>query len=111
MPIRGLPNGAAALVHAIHTPDAVLRNRWTPPSGMGGGRHVPESVVVMNRCAHHGAGYSANGCERIGMERAPSPNPTLEQLRRGTPWCWVVCERCLHRKPVAFVPLIIRLGA
>ena len=51
MPIRGLPNGAAALVHAIHTPDAVLRNRWTPPSGMGGGRHVPESVVVMNRCA------------------------------------------------------------
>ena len=52
MPIRGLPNGAAALVHAIHTPDAVLRNRWTPPSGMGGGRHVPESVVVMNRCAH-----------------------------------------------------------
>jgi hypothetical protein len=36
--------------------------------------------------------------------------PTLEQLRRGHPWCWVVCERCLHRRPVAFVPLIIRWG-
>jgi hypothetical protein len=39
----------------------------------------------------------------------PTPSiPTLEQPRRGTPWCWVVCEGCLHRKPVAFVPLIIR---
>jgi len=38
------------------------------------------------------------------------PAPTLEQLRRGHPWCWVVCERCLHRRPVAFVPLIIRWG-
>ena len=44
-----------------------------------------------------------------GMERAPTI-PTLEQLRRSTPWCWVVCERCLHRQPIAFVPLIIRLG-
>ena len=41
------------------------------------------------------------------MERAPSPVPTLEQLR---PWCWLVCEHCLHRKPVAFVPLITRRG-
>ena len=44
-----------------------------------------------------------------GMERAPTI-PTLEQLRRGHPWCWVVCERCLHRRPVAFVPFIIRWG-
>jgi len=51
MPIRGSPNGAAALVHAIHTPDAMVRNRWTPSTGMGGGRNVPESAVVMNRCA------------------------------------------------------------
>jgi hypothetical protein len=36
--------------------------------------------------------------------------PTLEQLRRGTPWCWVVCEHCLHRRAIAFVPLIIRWG-
>ena len=49
MPIRGSPNGAAALVHAIHTPDAMVRNRWTPSNGMGGGRHVPESAVVINR--------------------------------------------------------------
>ena len=44
-----------------------------------------------------------------GMKPRP-PVPTLEQLRRGHPWCWVVCERCLHRRPVAFVPLIIRWG-
>ena len=41
------------------------------------------------------------------MKTAPAA-PTLEQLRRGTPWCWVVCEKCLHRTPVAFVPFIIR---
>jgi hypothetical protein len=41
-----------------------------------------------------------------GMKTAP----TLEQLRRGTPWCWVVCERCLHRRAIAFVPFIIRWG-
>jgi hypothetical protein len=39
-----------------------------------------------------------------------APRPTLEQLRRGTPWCWVVCEHCMHRKAVAFVPFIIRWG-
>jgi hypothetical protein len=44
------------------------------------------------------------------MKPAP-PAPTLEQLRRGHPWCWVVYQRCLHRRPVAFVPLIIRWGA
>ena len=33
------------------------------------------------------------------MERAPAA-PTLEQLRRGTPWCWVVCNQCMHRAPV-----------
>jgi hypothetical protein len=24
--------------------------------------------------------------------------PALEQLRQGSPWRWVVCERCLHRE-------------
>jgi hypothetical protein len=43
------------------------------------------------------------------MKRDP-PAPTLEELRRDCPWCWVVCERCLHRKAVAFVPFIIRWG-
>jgi hypothetical protein len=43
------------------------------------------------------------------MKHAPAA-PTLEQVRRGHPWCWVVCERCLHRTPVAFVPFIIRWG-
>jgi integral membrane sensor domain MASE1 len=49
MPIRGSPNGANALVHTIHTPDVIARNRWTPSFGTGwtssigiGGRHQPE---------------------------------------------------------------------
>jgi hypothetical protein len=28
------------------------------------------------------------------MEHAPAA-PTPEQLRRGTPWCWVVCNQCM----------------
>jgi len=40
MPIRGSPNGANALVHAIHTPDVI--------AGMGG-RHQSERVDVINR--------------------------------------------------------------
>jgi hypothetical protein len=49
MPIRGSPNGAAALVHTNHTPgrhgpesvDAINRNGgWTSCAGIGG-RHQP----------------------------------------------------------------------
>jgi hypothetical protein len=39
-------------VHAIHTPDAMVRNRWTPSVGTGGGRHLPDTAVVINRYAH-----------------------------------------------------------
>jgi hypothetical protein len=38
------------------------------------------------------------------------PVPTLAELRKTTSWVWVYCERCLHRAPVAFVPLMIRWG-
>ena len=41
------------------------------------------------------------------MEREP-PRPTLEQLRRGTPRCWVVCKHCLHPTPIVFVDLTPR---
>ena len=53
-----------------------------------------------------GCSAGANIVILAGMKHTPAA-PTLEQLRRGHPWCWVVCERCLHRRPVAFVPLII----
>jgi hypothetical protein len=56
-----------------------------------------------------GCSAGANIAILAGMKHAPAA-PTLEQLRRGHPWCWVVCEGCLHRRPVAFVPLIIRWG-
>jgi hypothetical protein len=42
--------------------------------------------------------------------KSKPPSPTLEELRRGSPWFWLVCQRCLHRRPVAFAPLIIRWG-
>jgi hypothetical protein len=29
----------------------------------------------------------------IRGEPTTPPNPTLEQLRRGAPWCWVVCNQ------------------
>jgi hypothetical protein len=40
----------------------------------------------------------------------PGPRPTLGQLHRSH-WTWVCCEKCLHRAPMALVPLIIRWGA
>jgi hypothetical protein len=38
--------------------------------------------------------------------------PTLEQMRQSAPWLWVNCTnaRCLHKAPMALVPLIIRWG-
>jgi hypothetical protein len=56
-----------------------------------------------------GCSAGANSVILAGMKPEP-PRPTLEQLRRGTPWCWVLCEHCMHRAPVAFVPFNIRWG-
>jgi hypothetical protein len=56
---------------------------------------------------HRGCSVGANSAMLVGIQ-TETPRPTLDQLRRSTPWCWVVCEHCMHRTPVAFVPLIIR---
>ena len=53
-----------------------------------------------------GCSVGANTAMLASMKHE-APAPILEQLRRGHPWCWVVCERCMHRKAVAFAPLII----
>jgi hypothetical protein len=37
--------------------------------------------------------------------------PSLAELRQHSAWFWLWCERCLHRAPVAFVPLMIRWGS
>jgi hypothetical protein len=37
--------------------------------------------------------------------------PTLAELRQHSAWFWVYCDKCSHRAPVAFVPLIIQWGA
>jgi hypothetical protein len=50
MPISRITQRAAALVQVFTPPDAMVRVRWTPSTGMGGGRHVPESAAI-NRCA------------------------------------------------------------
>ena len=36
-----------------------------------------------------------------------TPIATLVDLRRVTPWLWVICERCQHRAPTALVPWMI----
>lgn len=45
------------------------------------------------------------------MHRDVAGAPTLAELRQNSAWFWLWCERCLHRAPVAFVPLMIRWGA
>jgi hypothetical protein len=46
------------------------------------------------------------------MSRKPTtPVATLTDLRRVTPWLWVICARCIHRAPTALAPWIIRWGA
>ena len=44
------------------------------------------------------------------MKRNAPPCPTPEELHRGSPWWWAICEHCSHSKPMALVPLIIRWG-
>ena len=41
------------------------------------------------------------------------PRPTLGDMRRDTCWVWAICWRfgCLHTRPVALAPYIIRWGA
>jgi hypothetical protein len=45
--------------------------------------------------------------------RAPvGPRPTLGELQRGDgKWCWLYCERCLHKAPFAFAAAVIRWGS
>lgn len=38
------------------------------------------------------------------------PRPTLGQLQRAHPWCWLWCERCQHSAPFAFAAAVIRWG-
>jgi hypothetical protein len=106
-----MPASMAARLHAATQPGTVHGRR---------GRRNPAAFPagLVTRCRRQRSGFipplAAVLPSRIlgilaGMERAPAV-PTLEQLRRGTPWCWVVCEQCFHRRPVAFVPLIIRWG-
>src|SRR5262249_23027 len=46
------------------------------------------------------------------MSRAANmPVATLADLRRVTPWLWVICARRLRRTPTALAPWIIRWGA
>jgi hypothetical protein len=44
-------------------------------------------------------------------KRQPGPPlVTLQQLRKGSCWWWLVCGGCMHFQPIAIVPLIIRWG-
>jgi hypothetical protein len=85
----------------------IVADAQEPPIKRGGKAERGQSAEL-KRTNNASCSAGANFVILEGMERAPVP--TLEQLRRGTPWCWVVCEYRLHRTPVAFVPLIIRWG-
>jgi hypothetical protein len=67
----------------------------------------------ISRCGNQILGDAANLattprgcsiCKNFAGHEARVGSP--DTLRRDSPWCWVVCNRCLHRRPVAFVPLI-----
>jgi hypothetical protein len=48
---------------------------------------------------------------RKPIRERPGPRATLGQLQRGSsPWCWLRCEKCLHKAPVAIAPFVIRWG-
>jgi hypothetical protein len=82
---------------------------------------VDVDVEVGTSCSTYSAVSASLGTTPRGWSRGANnvilpdmtqhpPAPTLDQLRRHSPWCWVVCETCMHRKPVAFTPWIIRWG-
>jgi hypothetical protein len=35
---------------------------------------------------------------------------TLAELRKDACWIWLICNRCMHRRPFALAPFIIRYG-
>src|SRR5262249_23367676 len=47
---------------------------------------------------------------RMTNRTIATPIATLPDLRRVTPWLWVICERCQHRAPTALAPWLIRWG-
>jgi hypothetical protein len=73
-------------------------------------RSISSAAGAKRTTIPRGCSTGAIGAILRGMKRN-LPAPTLEELRRDCAWCWVVCERCLHREAVAFVPLIIRWGS
>jgi len=96
----------------------------------------PVSLLSPNRNRRDESDISLIDADRNVASTRHHDGNTLEQLRRGTPWCWEVpaflkvhwprpreellsgryqppsvrrvCEKCLHRRAVAIVPFIIR---
>ena len=94
MPIRASPNGASARLHAIHTPDAIARNRWTP--SIGTGRHQSESPVAIIRRAHGPAPLDISAldhlCGRPPLHGKLQQSPRLMQR---TQWACIGCALTL----------------
>jgi hypothetical protein len=51
--------------------------------------------------------------DNYGPSAPAPPIPTLAQLRKHVSWFWLHCinAKCGHYRPIALVPMIIRLGA
>ena len=67
---------------------------------------------VWARASAHIGGQLALG-SRLGNQHAALLGNRNEALglHDGPPCCRVVCEQCLHRKTMVFVPLSIKMGA
>jgi hypothetical protein len=57
---------------------------------------VRSAVSADLDATHRSFSAVANSATLTGM-KTETPRPTLEELRRGTPWRWVVCEHCMRR--------------
>jgi hypothetical protein len=89
----------------------MVRNRWTPSVGTGGGRHLPDRAVVINRYAHalirllreHGGkivarqrvigrtlGVSAMHINRVLAKLSQAASYLLMRLGAAQPYGWLL---------------------
>jgi hypothetical protein len=117
-----------------HLADATagIRNVTGASAGEGAGLYLPSSISRSTRPFSFRATLLSGvaGAFRLAVCYARATNPSglesittvttfgtcrdglaatdLAELRATTPWMWLICNRCPHRAPMAFVPLMIR---
>jgi hypothetical protein len=108
------PRSGSAAFHYHSRPFARCDSAQRKPQAVAAG--LPGRCRYVRRMSGEPANFNlldlAYWESRRRPQRRPSgPRPTLGQLQRLHPWCWLHCERCQHKAPMAFAPLVIRWGA